>query len=221
MAATPTAYSLPDFDLPPPRAAVVTRLARWGVVALLHGALLQAVVSPALPQDAPRAARTVSVRLLPVRQEQRSEPAPVAKAAPVAKRPQPARPRPILAARSVDAPAPFAVAPQPAAPVPQAAPAAEAPVVTAARFDVDYLHNPKPVYPPFSRRAGEEGRVLLRVRVSPEGAALAVEVEQSSGFARLDKAALEAVQKWRFIPARRGNEILETSVTVPLTFRIE
>ena len=134
-------------------------------------------------------------------------------------------PPPILAA-AADAPAvpTFAVAPQPPAPAVlppiQAAPPAPPPL-TAARFDADYLHNPVPVYPSFSRRLGEEGKVQLRVRVSAEGAALEVEVKQSSGFPRLDAAARDAVLKWRFVAARRGSEAVESWVGVPIVFKLE
>jgi protein TonB len=114
------------------------------------------------------------------------------------------------------------VAPSRRAPVlpPVQVPPAPAPV-TAARVDADYLHNPKPVYPVFSRRMNEEGKVQLRVRVSADGAALEVEIRQSSGFPRLDAAAREAVAKWRFVPARRGDDAVESWVGVPIVFKLD
>jgi protein TonB len=93
--------------------------------------------------------------------------------------------------------------------------------VVAARFDADYLHNPKPLYPAISRRNGEEGKVLLKVRVSAQGEALNVAVSRSSGHERLDVAAVDAVMRWRFVPARRGEEAIESSVIVPVTFALE
>jgi protein TonB len=101
-----------------------------------------------------------------------------------------------------------------------AAPAA-APAVVGARFDADYLHNPKPVYPAASRRIGEEGRVLLRVRVSAQGLPLSVDIRQSSGFPRLDEAARAAVERWRFVPAKQGAEAVESTVVVPLQFTLD
>jgi protein TonB len=95
------------------------------------------------------------------------------------------------------------------------------PATTAARFDAAYLNNPRPDYPNLSRRLGEQGKVLLRVRVGSDGQALAVNVEKSSEFSRLDDAALRVVGRWRFIPARRGNEAIETSVIVPIVFQLE
>ena len=91
----------------------------------------------------------------------------------------------------------------------------------AARFDADYLHNPKPAYPAIARRRGEEGKVLLKVRVSSLGEALNVVVSKSSSYELLDTAAVEAVSRWRFVPARRGDEAVESSVIVPLTFALE
>jgi protein TonB len=130
-------------------------------------------------------------------------------------------PPPVMAvAAKPESSASFSVAPQPE---PVAAPAIVAPApapVTAARFDADYLQNPKPVYPPMSRRMNEEGKVVLRVRVSAQGLPLAVELKQSSNHARLDEAARSAVERWRFVPARQGSEAVEAWVLVPLNFTL-
>jgi protein TonB len=72
-----------------------------------------------------------------------------------------------------------------------------------------------------SRRLGEEGKVVLRVRVSAQGASLAVEIKQSSGHARLDEAARSAVERWRFVAARQGTEAVEATVLVPLNFTLD
>ena len=100
--------------------------------------------------------------------------------------------------------------------VEQAAPAA----VTQPRFDADYLNNPKPAYPSMSKRLGEEGQVLLRVLVGQEGEAEQIQVLRSSGFARLDEAAQAAVSRWRFIPAKVGNDATTAWVQVPVTFEL-
>lgn len=102
-----------------------------------------------------------------------------------------------------------------------ATPTPAPPPTVAARFEADYLKNPKPIYPVASRRLGEEGRVLLRVRVSAEGLPVLVEIKQSSGFPRLDEAARAAVERWRFVPARQGSETIESSVLVPLQFTLD
>lgn len=99
--------------------------------------------------------------------------------------------------------------------------AAPAPVETAqARFDADYLKNPAPAYPAMSRRLGEEGRVVLRVFVDTEGRAEQIEIKNSSGFPRLDQAAEDAVRRWKFVPARRGDAVVATWVAVPIVFNL-
>jgi protein TonB len=89
------------------------------------------------------------------------------------------------------------------------------------KFGVSYLNNPAPDYPALSRRQGEEGRVLMKVLVSAEGAAEDVQIEQSSGSDRLDNAALSAVKRWRFIPAKRNNQPLSAYVLVPMKFSLD
>jgi protein TonB len=88
-------------------------------------------------------------------------------------------------------------------------------------FNAAYLNNPAPDYPPISRRLGEQGLVLLQVQVTADGAAGSVELQTGSGSTRLDQAALEAVKKWRFIPAKRGEQLVSASVVVPIRFSLE
>ncbi len=188
-------------------------------LALAYGALVVSVRSELLPLPP-----SIAVRLLPLAEDRKPEPPPPPKPQQPVRKALPIQPQPVLAApRASEAPAAFAVAPQPPAlpAAPVAAPPAPPAAVVAARFDADYLHNPKPVYPAMSRRNGEEGKVLLKVRVSAEGSALEVDLKQSSGFPRLDAAAREAVARWRFVPARRGDEAIESSVVVPITFSLE
>jgi periplasmic protein TonB len=89
------------------------------------------------------------------------------------------------------------------------------------RFGVSYLNNPAPDYPALSRRQGEEGRVLMKVLVSSEGAAEDVQIEKSSGSDRLDNAAVTAVKRWRFIPAKKNNQPLSAYVLVPIKFSLD
>ncbi len=88
-------------------------------------------------------------------------------------------------------------------------------------FNAAYLNNPAPGYPSVSRRLGEQGQVLLRVQVMEDGTAGSVELQNGSGSSRLDLAALEAVKKWRFVPAKRGEQPVSASVVVPIRFSIE
>ncbi len=85
----------------------------------------------------------------------------------------------------------------------------------------DYGASPAPAYPVRARRRGEQGTVMLRVLVGSDGAVLRAEVAQSSGYQRLDDAALEAVRKrWRFVAARRGGQAVQSWVLVPIRFTL-
>jgi protein TonB len=124
------------------------------------------------------------------------------------------------AAPSVPAPAAPGVEPRSTITAVAARPTPPPPVI-APRFDVAYLHNPRPAYPRIARRLGEHGRVILQVFVSPGGLAEKVEISISSGSARLDQAAREAVRKWQFVPARRGEQVVGAWVLVPISFVLE
>lgn len=82
------------------------------------------------------------------------------------------------------------------------------------------LNNPEPPYPHESRRRGEEGRVVLKVRVSKEGTAESVEVENSSGYRRLDMVARKTVSRWRFIPAKQNNAAVAAWTGVTIIFKL-
>lgn len=108
-------------------------------------------------------------------------------------------------------------------PVAASAPPASVPVEQKplVRAEADYLNNPKPSYPRLSKRMGEQGEVRLRVLVAVDGRVASVQLSRSSGFERLDEAALESVKQWRFKPATQGGEPLETWVEVPVKFVLE
>jgi periplasmic protein TonB len=126
-----------------------------------------------------------------------------------------------------EAPPPPAIEPSPqAAPGPIALPSsapviAKAAPVVGAREGANYLKNPRPAYPEIAMRHEWQGEVLLRVRVSPEGKALAISVERSSGQDVLDQAAQEAVREWSFVPARQGGIAIAGWVTVPIVFKLQ
>lgn len=87
--------------------------------------------------------------------------------------------------------------------------------------DADYLQNPKPSYPALSRRLGEQGRVVVRVLIGVDGTAQQAEVDTSSGYDRLDQAALSTVRRWRYVPGRRGGVPEAMWFKVPINFVLE
>jgi protein TonB len=87
--------------------------------------------------------------------------------------------------------------------------------------DADYLNNPPPVYPRLSKRMGEQGKVIVRVFIGQQGTAEQAEIRTSSGHDRLDKAALETVQRWRYVPGKRHGIPEAMWFNVPVLFVLE
>ena len=83
-----------------------------------------------------------------------------------------------------------------------------------------YRDTPRPDYPESARREGHEGRVLLRVLIDDHGRIKSVEISNSSGSAALDRAAAEAIRRWRFHPARYGDQPVESWLRIPIEFRL-
>jgi TonB family protein len=80
---------------------------------------------------------------------------------------------------------------------------------------------PEPAYPVLSRRLGEEGRVIVKVKISAEGEVLSAKVTATSSHPRLDRAALDAVGMARFSPAIDYGSPVNSERTVAYTFRLE
>lgn len=120
------------------------------------------------------------------------------------------------------------VAPQPPAPPapPAPAPAAAAPKAPAGPAEVSdmgarLLSFRPPAYPLESRRMMEEGTVTLALLVGTDGRVVEISVANSSGFARLDKAALDAVRQWRWTPMMRGGEAVMLRGTLKIPFSLK
>jgi len=92
--------------------------------------------------------------------------------------------------------------------------------VIAPSYDAAYLSNPVPQYPAVARRLKIQGTATIRVLVSPDGRPKTVKLEKTSGARILDDAALDAVQHWLFVPARRGDKPIAAEVNVPVRFRL-
>ncbi len=93
----------------------------------------------------------------------------------------------------------------------------EAPPGTPARV----LENAAPEYPRVSRRLGEEGSVVLEIGVDARGRATSARVIESSGFERLDQAAVQAVLGWRFQPATQAGVAIDATLVHTVTFRLQ
>ena len=230
------------YALPATVETIFERGLKFAFICALHLGLLGTLATTGLRPQFTVDLSNLDVRII--------EDKPPPKQEPVKPKPLPAVPRPVMTRPAPPAPAPavmtaaaetpptsasFAVPLQPAESMKSAAPlaaltSAPAPApalapapapVSAARFDADYLHNPAPEYPAVSRRRGDQGRVLLRVLVSTHGTANAVQVQSSSTYPRLDEVAMETVRQWRFVPAKRGAELVEDWVLVPIVFRLD
>jgi len=80
----------------------------------------------------------------------------------------------------------------------------------------------QPEYPPGSRRAGEEGTVQLSVFVQENGRAGEIKIVKSSGFPKLDEAAVREVQRnWRFVPGKEDGKPVSMWHTFAVTFRLQ
>ncbi|MEN5301950.1 energy transducer TonB [Pseudomonas sp. TWI628] len=162
------------------------------------------VVQPPPPAPAPPVVEPPP----PVIDELAAKPKPKPVPKPVAKQPPKPQPKP------VEAPPPAPVA----APAPPAPPA-PAPV-TPPSANAAYLKNPAPEYPQMALRRGWEGTVLLRVEVLPSGKPGQIQIQQSSGRDALDAAALAAVKRWSFVPAKQGDVAQAGWVSVPIDFKL-
>ena len=79
----------------------------------------------------------------------------------------------------------------------------------------------QPEYPPSSRRAGEAGTVQLRCFVKEDGRCTEVTVVKSSGFEKLDEAAVKEVQRnWKFVPGKEDGKPVAAWHTFAVTFRL-
>ncbi|OJX03992.1 MAG: hypothetical protein BGO72_12405 [Burkholderiales bacterium 70-64] len=229
--ALPVAVALLGFGTPP--AQDVTPPSISGVL-VAEASRQLTLPAPASGKPAPQEPSTVQVR-------PRQKPKP--KLRPLPPVPVPPSERSITLPASAEETAPGretapaeAVAEAPPSPPPASPPGAQgpsavdapahsggdaAPPMTPPLADAAYLRNPAPVYPPGARRRREEGLVLLEVFIRADGSAGEARVKRSSGYPALDQSALEAVQRWNFVPARRGGEAIPYLYELPVRFSLK
>ncbi|MSP02801.1 MAG: energy transducer TonB [Acetobacteraceae bacterium] len=80
------------------------------------------------------------------------------------------------------------------------------------------FHNRPPEYPVEALRSGQSGAVVLAIHISPTGQTAGVDVVRSSGYALLDRAAREAVMRWRFLPAVKDGRAVASDMTMQFVF---
>jgi protein TonB len=128
-------------------------------------------------------------------------------------------PSPQVAQASLNAATVTAAIPAPAQATPLPAPTGQA-TVQLPSSNADYLQNPKPPYPPLSSRLGETGKTVYKVWIGVDGKPQRAELVSSSGFARLDKAAYDAVMGWRYVPGQRGGVAELMAFNVPIHWEL-
>ena len=227
-----TRFHLLGFTLP-----VISRnLAIALSVLLLHAAFIWALYSGLLMRAVELVVPVVVLSQfieLPVPKVVPQQPAPPApmqqpKKA-IARAPTPDAPLPMAIKDPTPAPnAPTGTDVPQSAPAPIAAPVAAAPAAPPAppsvqlpSSDADYLQNPRPPYPSISRRLNEQGKTTVRVLIGAEGQPQRAEIAKSSGFSRLDDAALATVMRWRYVPGKRGGLPEAMWFNVPINWVLE
>ena len=147
------------------------------------------------------------------------------------KRPPPPKPRPIekpeprqlVAETPIVAPADYVAPPPVPAPVIEAPQTVlpTAPIALGSELAVACPERSAPAYPAQSRRSGETGIVVLRVELSETGHVVLAKVQSSSGYPRLDEAALAVVRTWRCTPAIRNGQMVRAVALQPFNFILQ
>jgi len=132
---------------------------------------------------------------------------------------------PIIISKTVE-PAPMTLSSQPVSPV---VPSASLVVKEEPKplLDVEFgsanaprfLNREMPVYPLMARRLGKEGRVLLRLTIDENGKLLNVEVIEGAGYG-FTEAAVDAVRKSTFIPAKSEGKPVMSKALLPIRFSL-
>jgi protein TonB len=170
-----------------------------GIVLLLHTAVLYAVIR-STDFVAPSLSVPLSISFSTVDEPTLAKP-----------KVTPRKPEPTPVPQAAVTPAPQ---PQPVAEKTPEEPAS-APATVLTEKDVDYLNNPKPGYPRLSQRLGEHGKVMVRAYVNADGSVSQVSIQTGSGYARLDNAAKEVLERWKFRPRAAGAWVI-----VPFLFTL-
>ena len=208
----------------------IRRIGPLGSIILLHALFFYALQSGLLRQAAQVSPKEIFATFIASDAPQPNSPQPhpdtQSTVAVVRKATMPA---PVAAAVS-STPSPLAITAAPAsvdspsevtATAATTAPTSAAPALPKTVSAVEYIRAPQPDYPAMSKRIGEEGRVLLRILVNEDGRPERVEVQKSSGSARLDEAARQAVMRALFKPYIEDGKALAVYALVPISFQLD
>ncbi len=199
-------------------------------VVAAHGALLYFLFKQQLIPP-PEQLATLLVNFIPAaRPPEQTKPEPP----PPTPKPQPAKKpqsRQIVAETPVLSPSePVALSFQPepepapnpvAAAEPSPAQMPQGPITLSSELSVACPELNAPAYPPLSRRLGEEGKLVLRVELDEGGRVNIARVVTSSGFTRLDEAAMVAVKTWRCNPPQRNGQPVRAIALQPFNFVLQ
>jgi protein TonB len=193
--------------------ALQTGLLRRAVEVIVPAQILAEMITPPAPKvEVPPAPAPTPPVPKPKVKAPPPPPMPVAIADPT---PAPNAPTGVVAPQPAPAPiaAPVAAAPSP--PAPPAPPKIELP-----SSEASYLQNPTPVYPAMSKRLQEQGKVIVRVMIGVDGQPQNASVRRSSGFERLDRAAVEYVMKCRYVPGKVAGVAQAMWYDAPVNFEL-
>lgn len=194
----------------------LSRFTGIGLVILLHIAIIYALVNALAHRSVEVVRAPIETKIIDQPQQEKVEPPPPPPV--LAAPPPPFVPPPEV---NIERPAPVqSTAPtvvttvKPPAPAPVAAPVQVMPKLDAA-------HSREPEYPPQSRRLGEQGSVVLSVLVGTDGRVLDAKLVQTSGFPRLDEAALDGIKtNYRFTPGTLDGKPQQLWYTFRFTWKL-
>lgn len=203
-----------------------------GLSIALHVAALYGKGFPASAPAKPMQQKGRTVVQLTLLPAMASEPNPSAGDIDVAPAPTPPPPKPKVQSpkpepQRLPAPTPPPPKPKTQSPKPKASPRSPSPEQDASLIqekgvstEAQATKSIAPAYPRLSRRKGEEGTVVLSVEISADGTPGNIQIVQSSGYRRLDAAALKAAQKTPFAPALRLGKAIPSTTELSFTFKL-
>lgn len=76
------------------------------------------------------------------------------------------------------------------------------------------------IYPESARKAGFEGKAVVKALISADGTVLQAQLAESSGDSECDRAAVQAIQSIEWQAARLDDQPVEATVFIPIQFRL-